>query len=114
MKPPLVSSANPLLDINSNTMKTPIVSSVPSLIDIDPMAPFEFHFPADEPWWDEFDIDTSDYLSCDSLSICSTVSSESDFEPYEDLNLSFSSKFYHICDTAPAHPEAIPTEEVCM
>ena len=57
MKPPLVSSASPLLDINSNTMKTPIVSSIPSLIDIDPMAPFEFHFPADEPWWDQYDFD---------------------------------------------------------
>ena len=112
MKPPLVSSANPLLDINSNTMKTPIVSSVPSLIDIDPMAPFEFHFPADEPWWDEYDFasDTSDYFSCDSLSFCS---SECEFDPGEDLNLSFSSEFYHICDTAPAHPEALPIKEVC-
>ena len=108
MKPPLVSSANPLLDINSNTMKTPIVSSLPSLIDIDPMAPFEFHFPADEPWWDEFDMDTSDNFSCDSLSMCS---SESDFEAHEDLNLSFPSTFYHICDTTPVQPEDFPTKE---
>ena len=38
-------------------MKTPHNSSVPSLIDIDPMAPFEFHYPAEEPWWDEYDMD---------------------------------------------------------
>ena len=72
MKPPLVSSATPVLDINYNPMKTPSASStIPHLLDIDPTAPFEFHFPADEPWWDEYDFenDTSDYLSCDSLSI---------------------------------------------
>ena len=92
-------------------MKTPHNSSVPSLIDIDPMAPFEFHYPAEEPWWDEYDMDayTSDYSSCDSLSIC--ASSESDFEPHEDLNICFPSMFYHICDNASTHPEAIPTEE---
>ena len=92
-------------------MKPPHVSSVPSLIDMDPMAPFEFHYPADEPWWDEYDTctDTSDYSSCDSLSIC--ASSESDLEPHEDLNISFPSMFYHICDTASTNPEAIPTKE---
>ena len=109
-----------------NTMKPPFVSSTPSplttmkhaipaLLDIDAMAPLEFHFPAEEPWWDEYDFDndTSDYFSSDSLSI---YSNESEFELCEDLNLSFPSKFYHICDTAPSHPEAttaIPTEEVC-
>ena len=100
------------LDINYNTMKTPIVSSVPSLLDIDPLAPFEFHYPAEEPWWDEYnmDTDTSDYYYCDSLSICS---SGSESEPGEDLNLSFPSKLYHICDIASIHPEAIPIEEVC-
>ena len=111
MKPPTASSTTPLLNINS--MKTPNASStIPHLLDIDPSAPFEFHYPADEPWWDEFDFDndTSDYFSCDSLSICS---SESEFEPCEDPNLSFSSNFYHICDIAPAHQEAIPIEEVC-
>ena len=80
------------------TMKPPLVSSIPPLMDIDPFTKFEFHFPADEPWWDEYDIDTSDYFSCDSLSMCS---SDSDFEDHEDLNLSFPSMFYHICDTTP-------------
>ena len=98
-------------DIKSNIMmKPPLDSSVPSLLDIDPFTEFEFHFPADEPWWDEYDMDTdtSDYSSCDSLSI---YGSESDSEPHEDLNLSFPSIFYHICDNTPAHPETIPTEE---
>ena len=117
MKPPHASTLTSLVDVNSNPMKTPIISSVPHLLDINPNAPFEFHFPADEPWWDEYDFenDTSDYLTCDSLSICS---SESEFEPCEDLNLSFPSNYYHICDTAPPHPEAITAipieeEEVC-
>ena len=96
---------------NLATMKPPHVSSIPSLIDIDPMAPFEFHYPAEEPWWDvyDFDTDTSDYFSCDSLSI--SASSESDLEPHEDLNISFPSMIYHICDIAITHPETIPTEE---
>ena len=42
-------------------MKLPLANSVPSLMDIDPFSQFEFHFLADEPWWDEFD--TSDYNS---------------------------------------------------
>ena len=90
------------------TMKPPLVSSIPPLMDIDPFTKFEFHFPADEPWWDEFDMDTSDNFSCDSLSMCS---SESDFEAHEDLNLSFPSTFYHICDTTPVQPEDFPTKE---
>ena len=84
------------LDINSNLMKPPHVSSgpVPSLLDIDPMAPFEFHFPAEEPWWDEYDCnhDMSDsFGSCDSLS-----DSVSDFDLHEDLNIYFNSTLYHI------------------
>ena len=90
------------------TMKPPLVSSIPPLMDINPFTEFEFHFPADEPWWDEFDMDTSDNFSCDSLSMCS---SESDFEAHEDLNLSFPSTFYHICDTTPVQPEDFPTKE---
>ena len=109
MKSPIIIPSSP--DINSNMMKPPLVSSVPPLMDIDPFTQFEFHFPADDPWWDEYDMDTntSDYSSCDSLSIC--ASSESDLEPHEDLNISFPSMFYHICDTASTLPEAIPTEE---
>ena len=99
---------NPGSSDQTLTMKSPLDSSVLPLMDIDPFAQFEFHFPADEPWWDEFDIDTSDYFSCDSLSMCS---SDSDFEDHEDLNLSFPSMFYHICDTTPVHPETIPTKE---
>ena len=57
MKPPHASTLTSLVDVNSNPMKTPIVSSVPHLLDINPNAPFEFHFPADEPWWDQYDFD---------------------------------------------------------
>ena len=89
------------LDINSNHMKPPHVSSgpVPSLLDIDPMAPFEFHFPAEEPWWDEYDCDydTSDCFSCSCDSLSDSVSY---FEPDEDLNTSFNSTFYHIFHNA--------------
>ena len=100
-------------DIKSNIMmKPPLDSSVPSLMDIDPFTEFEFHFPADEPWWDEYDTSdyTSDYnsedLSCDSL-----CSSESECEPYEDLDISFNSIFYHISHTPAPDSEIIPKEE---
>ena len=98
------SATNPITN-----MKLPLANSVPSLMDIDPFSQFEFHFPADEPWWDEFD--TSDYnsdFSCDSL-----CSSESDFElePYEDLDTSFNSMFYHISHTPAPNSETIPTEK---
>ena len=99
------------LDINSNHMKPPHVSSgpVPSLLDIDPTAPFEFHFPAEEPWWDEYDCDydTSDCFSCDSLS-----DSVSYFEPDEDLNTSFNSTFYHIFHT-PTSMSTKEEDEIC-
>ena len=96
------------LDINSNPLKPPHVSSgpVPSLLNIDPMAPFEFHFPAEEPWWDEYDCfyDTSDCT--DSL-----FSSDSDIDPHEDLDISFTSMFYHISRTPNLDPELISTKE---
>ena len=84
----------------TTNMKPPLVSSIPSLMDINPNSPFEFHFPADEPWWDEYDTSdyTSDYnsdFSCDSL-----FSSESEFDLDEDLDISFNSKFYHISPTS--------------
>ena len=91
---------NPSPLTNTITMKPPNVSSIPSLMDINPNSPFEFHFPADEPWWDEYDTSdyTSDYnsdFSCDSL-----FSSESEFDLDEDLDISFNSKFYHISPTS--------------
>ena len=69
MKSPIIIPSS--ADINSNMLMPTLVSSVPPLMDIDPFNQFEFHFPADEPWWDEYDMDTdtSDYSSCDSLSI---------------------------------------------
>ena len=59
-----------------------------------PPWPPEFHFPAEEPWWDEYDCnhDMSDsFGSCDSLS-----DSVSDFDLHEDLNIYFNSTLYHI------------------
>ena len=113
MKSPIIIPSSP--DINSNTMmKPPHVSSIPSLMDINPNSPFEFHFPADEPWWDEYDTSdyTSDYnsdFSCDSL-----FSSESEFDLDEDLDISFNSMFYHISHMPAPDSEAIPIEdEIC-
>ena len=80
-------------------------------MDINPNSPFEFHFPADEPWWDEYDTSdyTSDYnsdFSCDSL-----FSSESEFDLDEDLDISFNSIFYHISHTLAPDSEMIPKED---
>ena len=103
MKSPIAIPSS--LDINSNPMKPPHASSVPSLMDIDPAAPFEFHFPAEEPWWDEYDCDydmSDSFGSCDSLS-----SSDSDFDLDEDLNVSFNSTFYHISH----NPTSMSTKE---
>ena len=43
----------PLTFPHSNSKKSPNVSSIPSLVSMDPFAKFEFHYPADEFWWDE-------------------------------------------------------------
>ena len=113
MKPPTASSTTPLLNINS--MKTPNASStIPHLLDIDPSAPFEFHFPADEPWWDEYD--TSDYTSDYNSDYNSdfSCSFESESESCEDLDISFNSMFYHISHMPAPDSEAIPIEdEIC-
>ena len=81
MKPPLVSSATPFLDINSNPVKTPnACSTIPHLLDIDPTAPFEFHFPSQDFWWDLSDLSSSE---------------PEDDNPDGDLDVSFNSSFYH-------------------
>ena len=62
-------------------MKPPHACSVPSLMDIDSFAPFEFHYPCEDMWWDLSDLSSSepeDYDTSDS-----------------DLNISFSSSIYH-------------------
>ena len=73
-------------------MKTPNVCSIPHLLDVDPMAPFEFHFPTttDDFWWDDMDTLGSDYDYSD------TQLSDCESEPDADLDLSFNSEFYRI------------------
>ena len=86
-------------------MKTPNVCSVPipHLLDVDPMAPFEFHFPTttDDFWWDDMDTLGSDYDCSD------TQFSDCDCEPDADLDLSFNSTFYHISNI----PTSMSTKE---
>ena len=86
-------------------MKTPNVCSVPipHLLDVDPMAPFEFHFPTttDDFWWDDMDTLGSDYNCSD------TQFSDCDCEPDADLDLSFNSTFYHISNI----PTSMSTKE---
>ena len=61
-------------------MKPPNASSVPSLTDIDPFAPFEFHFPSQDMWWDFSDFSSSE---------------PEDYILDSDLDVSFNSSFYH-------------------
>ena len=63
-------------------MKPPHDCSIPHLLDIDPFEEFEFSFPCEEPWWDDFETDTSDYFS----------DSDSDYSTMFDT--SFTSEFY--------------------
>ena len=65
---------------NSISMKPPNASSVPSLTDIDPFAPFEFHFPSQDMWWDFSDFSSSE---------------PEDYILDSDLDVSFNSSFYH-------------------
>ena len=65
----------------TNTMKLPNVCSIPALTDIDPFAPFEFHFPSDDLWWDLSDLS-------------STEPEDNDLS--DDLDISFSSSYYQI------------------
>ena len=65
---------------NTTTMKLPNVCSVPALTDIDPFAPFEFHFPSDDLWWDLSDLS----------------SAEPEDNDLSDLDISFSSSYYQI------------------
>ena len=63
----------------TNTMKLPNVCSIPALTDIDPFAPFEFHFPIDDMWWDLSDLSSSE---------------PEDDHLGSDLDVSFTSSFY--------------------
>ena len=60
-------------------MKLPNVCSIPALTDIDPFAPFEFHFPSDDMWWDLSDLSSSE---------------PEDDHLGSDLDVSFTSSFY--------------------
>ena len=69
----------PFPSTHTNTMKLPNVCSIPALTDIDPFAPFEFHFPSDDMWWDLSDLSSSE---------------PEDDHLDSDLDLSFTSSFY--------------------
>ena len=111
----MINISSPVTNPNTN-MKPPLVSSIPSLMDINPTSPFEFHFPADEPWWDEYDTSdyTSDYNSDYNSDFSCSFESESESCEDEDLDISFNSMFYHISHMPAPDSEAIPIEdEIC-
>ena len=65
----------PLPFSNKNDKKPPYVCSIPHLLDVDPSAPFEFSFPAQdfEPWWDDYDTYDSGFSDDDQDVIISSL-----------------------------------------
>ena len=52
---------SPLPITNPCDKKSPYVCSIPRLLDVDPLAPFEFYYEFQEPWWDDYDTLDSDF-----------------------------------------------------
>ena len=101
----------PAPSLSPATMKPPHACSyIPHLLDIDPFENFEFSFPSEEMWWDDEDIDTSDYFSDVDSDYSATLSVSS--LSISMIDTSFPSLFYTISPDPNPKSEPESTEDI--